>query len=173
MTKGDLWNLLPMDARMKRGWMTGRELRRYLEDELETVYSKTPLKLNGGWGPRASGMAFLFNARAPHGQRVVSIRINGRELEEGRRYMIAGCERDGEPLDVICRHCGTHDPQFLPLSIHEALERYLGAHPTIAPGRGGREIALDLPRTVFSQDAVLAGGDLSQAPMTPFGLPPG
>jgi sulfur-oxidizing protein SoxB len=173
MTKGDLWNLLPMDARMKRGWMTGKELRSYLEDELEMVYSQTPLKLNGGWGPRASGMAFVFNARATHGQRVVSIRINGRELEEGRRYMIAGCERDGEPLDVICRHRGTHDPQVLPLSVHEALERYLDGHPNIAPGRDGREIALDLPRTVFSQDAVLAGGDLSQAPTTPFGLPPG
>jgi hypothetical protein len=39
--------------------------------------------------------------------------------------------------------------------------------------RDGREIALDLPRTVFSQDAVLAGGDLSKAATTPFGLPRG
>jgi hypothetical protein len=41
----------------------------------------------------------------------------------------------------------------------------------IAPRREDREIALDLPRTVFSQDAALAGGDLSKAATTPAGLP--
>jgi 2',3'-cyclic-nucleotide 2'-phosphodiesterase (5'-nucleotidase family) len=35
ITEADLWNLLPMDARMKRGWITGKELRDYLEHELE------------------------------------------------------------------------------------------------------------------------------------------
>jgi hypothetical protein len=103
----------------------------------------------------------------------VSIRIKGREAEDDERYTIAGCEREGEPIDVICRHRGAHDPQILPLSIHEALKEYLKAHPVIAPRRDGRERALDLPATVFSQDAVLAGGDLNRAPTTPFGLPPG
>ena len=46
-------------------------------------------------------------------------------------------------------------------------------HPVIAPKRDGRERALDLPSAVFSQDAVLAGGDLNNAPTTPIGLPPG
>ena len=44
-------------------------------------------------------------------------------------------------------------------------------HPQIAPRRDGREVALDLPPMVFSQDAVLAGGEISRAPSTPFGLP--
>jgi 2',3'-cyclic-nucleotide 2'-phosphodiesterase (5'-nucleotidase family) len=173
ITEADLWNLLPMDARMKRGWITGKELRDYLERELEMMYSKTPFKLNGGWGPRASGMTIVFDALTGYGQRVVSIMIKGREAEDDGRYTIAGCEREGEPMDVICRHRGTHDPQILPLSIHEALKEYLKAHPVIAPRRDGRERALDLPATVFSQDAVLAGGDLNRAPTTPFGLPPG
>ncbi len=173
ITEADLWNLLPMDARMKRGWVTGKELRAYLETELEMVYSKSPFKLNGGWGPRASGMAIIFNAAADYGQRVVSMRINGREAEENGRYTIAGCEREGEPLDVICRHRGTHDAQVLPMSVHGALGEYLKAHPVVAPKRDGRERALDLPSAVFSQDAVLAGGDLNTAPTTPFGLPPG
>ena len=76
-------------------------------------------------------------------------------------------------MDVICRHAGTHDPQILPMSIHEALQTYLTAHRVIAPRRDGREAALDLPSRVFSQDAVLAGGDLTKAPTTPQGLPPG
>jgi S-sulfosulfanyl-L-cysteine sulfohydrolase len=173
VTQADLWNLLPMDARMKRGWVTGQELRDYLEHELELVYAKDPMRLNGGWGPRASGLRFVFDAHAGHGQRVVSIKVNGTEIKADGRYSIAGCEREGEPMDVICRHRGTHDAQVLPMSIHEALGDYFKTHPIIAPRRDGREIALDLPRAVFSQDAVLAGGDVDKAATTPHGLPRG
>jgi 2',3'-cyclic-nucleotide 2'-phosphodiesterase (5'-nucleotidase family) len=173
VTEADLWNLLPMDARIKTGWVTGAELKAYLEKELELVYSKNPWKLNGGWGPRASGMTIAFNALAGPGQRLVSVKIDGRDAEDTRHYTIAGCEREGEPLDVICRHPGTHDAQVLQTTVHGALENYLKTHPAIALRREGRETAMDLPPVVFSQDAVLAGGDLSTAPTTPSGLPRG
>jgi S-sulfosulfanyl-L-cysteine sulfohydrolase len=42
VTEADLWNFLPMDAQMKTGWVTGKELRNYLENELELVFSKDP-----------------------------------------------------------------------------------------------------------------------------------
>jgi len=173
ITEADLWNLLPMDARMKIGWVTGQELKAYLEDELELVFSKNPWKLNGGWGVRASGMTMAFHASAEPGRRLISVKVNGRDIEDRQRYTIAGCERDGEPVDVVCRHPGTHDAQVLTMTVHQALRQYLKAHPVIAPRREDREIAMDLPRTVFSQDAVLAGGDLSKAPTTPSGLPAG
>lgn len=173
LTEADLWNLLPMDARMKTGWITGQELKAHLERELELVFSKDPWKLNGGWGIRASGMTMVFKASAEPGRRLVSVQVNGRDVEDQRRYTIAGCERDGEPLDMVCRHRGTHEARVLPTTIHQALKQYLKAHPVIAPRRDGREIATDLPPIVFSQDAVLAGGDLSKAPTTPSGLPAG
>jgi 2',3'-cyclic-nucleotide 2'-phosphodiesterase (5'-nucleotidase family) len=173
ITEADLWNLLPMDARMKMGWITGQQLKAYLERELELVFSKDPWKLNGGWGVRASGMTMVFKASAEPGRRLVSVKVNGRDVEDQQRYTIAGCEREGEPLDLICRHPGTHDARVLPLTIHQALRRYLEAHRVIAPRRDQREIAIDLPRTVFSQDAALAGGDLSKAPTTPSGLSAG
>jgi 2',3'-cyclic-nucleotide 2'-phosphodiesterase (5'-nucleotidase family) len=169
ITEADLWNLLPMDLRMKAGWLTGRELKAYLETELEMVFSKNPWKLNGGWGVRASGMSMTFNARAEPGRRLVGLKVDGREVEDEQHYSIAGCEREGEPIDVVCRHAGTRDVHLLPMSVHQALRQYLKAHPAIAPRRDGREIALDLPRTVFSQDAVLAGGDPSAAPTSPSG----
>ena len=122
VTEADLWNLLPMDARIKTGWVTGKELKIYLENELELVYSRDPWKLNGGWGPRASGMAITFNALAKPGQRLVSVKIDGAEVEDTRRYTIAGCERDGEPMDVICRHAGTHDAQVLHTTVHGAMQ---------------------------------------------------
>jgi S-sulfosulfanyl-L-cysteine sulfohydrolase len=174
VTEADLWNFLPMDARMKTGWVTGKELRSYLENELELVFSKDPWKLSGGWGPRASGLAITFNALAEHGRRLVSVKVSGREIEDEQRFMIAGCVRGGEPVDVICRHSGTHDAHELPLTVHEAIKEFFRTVAVIAPQRNRRETALDLPSRVFSQDAVIStGGDLSGAPTTPSGLPRG
>ena len=173
VTEAGVWNLLPFDAPLKTGWVTGEELKAYLERELELVFSTNPWKLNGGWGVRASGMSMVFTVSAAPGRRLVSLKINGRDVQDDARYTIASCEREGEPMDVICRHPGTHEARVLPMTIHQALRQYLKAHPAIAPRREGREIATDLPRIVFSQDAVLAGGDLSMAPTTPSGLPAG
>jgi S-sulfosulfanyl-L-cysteine sulfohydrolase len=170
-TEADLWNLLPKDARMKAGWLTGKELKAYIENELELVFSSDPWKLNGGWGIRASGMMITFNARAEPGRRLIAVKVNGHDVEDEQRYTIAGCEREGEPMDVLCRHPGTHDPQILPLTVHQALKEYLKMHPVIAPQRDGREVALDLPAVVFSQDAVLAKGDPNTAPTAPSSLP--
>ena len=150
-----------------------QELRAYFENEFETVYSKNPWKHNGGWGARASGLTLTFKALADYGQRVVSIKLNGKEIEPDGQYTIAGCERPGEAIDMICRHPDTHEVTMLGQSVHEALALYLKSHPVIAPRRDGRERAIDLPDIVFSQDAVLAGGELSKAPTTPFGIPPG
>jgi 2',3'-cyclic-nucleotide 2'-phosphodiesterase (5'-nucleotidase family) len=173
VTEADLWNLLPFDAPLKAGWVTGDELKAYLERELELVFSTNPWKLNGGWGVRASGMSMVFTVSAAPGRRLVSLKIDGRDVQDDAHYTIASCEREGEPLDVICRHPGTHEARLLPITIHQALRQHLKAHAAIAPRREGREIATDLPRTAFSQDAVLAGGDLSKAPTTPSGLPAG
>jgi hypothetical protein len=140
---------------MKKGWATGKELRTYLEHELELVFSHDPWKLSGGWGPRHSGMSMIFSAYAPPGERLRELRIGGRPIDDGAKYSLAGCERDGEPLDVVCRMKNVHAPEVLPMSIHAALRAYLAKHPVIAPRREGRSIATDLPRTVFSQEALL------------------
>jgi sulfur-oxidizing protein SoxB len=158
ITEGDLWLLLPLDARMKKGWATGKELRTYLESELELVFSKDPWKLSGGWGPRASGLEMQFAALAAPGARLREVAIDGKPLEATAKYTLSGCERAGEPLDVVCRMRGTHDVEVLPLTVHQALRAYLKKHPVIAPTREGRATATDLPKTVFSQDAVLASG---------------
>ena len=57
---------------------------------------------------------------------------------------------------MVCRHKGTHDVRVLLQSIHEALDAYLAAHPTVSPVRDTRAVAVDLPRTVWSQDRVLS-----------------
>ncbi len=155
LTEGDLWLLLPLDARMKKGWATGKELKAYLESELELVFSRDPWKLSGGWGPRASGMTMSFAAAAPEGSRLRGLMIDGKPIADDTHVTMSGCERAGEPMDVLCRMRGVHDAAVLPSTVHQALRAYLKRHPIIAPIRDGRSKAVDLPAVVLSQDAEL------------------
>lgn len=156
LTEADFWTILPIDAHVKKGWVTGAELKAYLEGELELVFSKNPWKLSGGWGPRASGLEMTFEAYAGPGQRVREILVDGKPVSDKGRYSIAGCEREGEPMDVVCRHRGTRNVEYVHPSIHGLMHAYFDSHPVIEPRVSGRSHAIDLPAHVFSQDGILA-----------------
>ena len=81
ITEADLWSILPFDANLKSGRVTGTQMQAYLETEMELVYSKDPMKLSGGWGIRPSGMTIVFTAGAPAGSRIKDVKINGKEME--------------------------------------------------------------------------------------------
>lgn len=155
ITEADLWNILPFDAKIKAGRVSGKQLHAYLENEMELVYAKDPLKLSGGWGVRPSGMKILFTAGAPAGSRIKDVKINGKEMKPDGMYTIGGCEQEGEALDRICRLPGVSDAHYLPGTVHDALHAYLKAHSPIDPRREGRVRATDLPDTVWSQYGTL------------------
>lgn len=155
ITQADLWNILPLDAKIKAGRVTGKQLRPYLEHELELVYAKDPFQLSGGWGVRPSGMTILFTASAPEGSRLKDVKIDGKELQDSAWYTIGGCEQEGEAMDRICRLSGVSDARYIPGTIHSALVAYLKAHSPIDPKREGRVRATDLPATVWSQYGAL------------------
>jgi sulfur-oxidizing protein SoxB len=155
ITQEDLWNILPFDARLKSGRVSGKQMRAYLEREMELVYSKDPFKLSGGWGIRPSGLTILLTAGAPEGSRIKDVKIGGKALEENAWYTIGGCEQEGEALDRICRLSGVSDAHFIPGTIHGALLAYLEARSPIDAQREGRVRATDLPATVWSQYGVL------------------
>ena len=148
VTTGDLWNLLPMNARMKTGWVTGKELWDYLENELELIYAKDPMNLSGGWGPRASGLQMTYEVRASKGKRLREVLVAGKPIKEEQHYTVASCEREGEPLNIICRIKGVHDVKVLEPQLHDVLLAYLKAHPVISPRREGRAYATDLAPVV-------------------------
>ena len=114
ITEADLWNIIPFDAKLKAGRVSGKQMRPYLEHEMELVYSKDPLKLSGGRGIRPSGMTILFTAGAPYGSRIKDVKIGGKEIQADGSYTIGGCEQDGEALDRICRLSGVSDAALRP-----------------------------------------------------------
>ena len=141
--------MLPPDARLKAGKVTGLQIHKYLEHEMELVFSKEPFTLSGDWGPKPSGMNILFTAHTSPSKRIKAVKIGAADLDH-RVYTIGDCDREGEPMYVICRLQGVQDAAYVPGNIHTVLKSYLKAHFPTTPTREGRVRATDLPPVVWS-----------------------
>lgn len=155
VTEADLWNLVPFDARLKIGRITGARLLDFLEDQLELVFAKDPLTLSGGWGPRPSGLTVEFMARETHGKRLQRITVAGDSLNPAQAYSIGGWELEGEPLSTVSRISNVQEARYTGATLHEALRAYLQRHSPLQDRREGRIRAYDLPSPLWSQYCAL------------------
>ena len=151
ITNEYVWSMLPVDSVLKTGVVTGQQIRDWLENELENAFAKDPAKRFGGWFVRFKGLTVTFTARNRQGKRVRAATINGEPLALDRRYTMLGCEREGDPDNIICRLPNVADPRRLDVSIHDVLTDYLLTHSPVAPMIEGRALATDVPATLLSQ----------------------
>lgn len=151
----DLWNILPLDANLKVGTVTGQQLWDYLEREMELVFSKHPSKLSGGWGPRPAGLKIKFEAGAPEGSRIKEVFVANKPLDLKKEYSLGGCDRDGEPLEMVCRVKEVKNARIVQGTAHSALRNYIKKYSPLDLKRDGRVRATDLPDKVWSQYGLL------------------
>lgn len=151
ITRGDLWNMLPVNEKVKIGKASGQQIKDWLEKELHNVFAENPTERFGGWVVRFSGMELKFNANAPKGERVSEVIIQGEPMELDKLYKMSACRREGEPLSTLCRMPGTVETEVMDYTVHDLIAEYLAVHDTIAPVRDGRAQALDLGDNVLSQ----------------------
>jgi hypothetical protein len=100
---------------------------------------------------RFKGLALTFTAGNRQGERVRAVRVSGEPLANDRRYTMLGCERDGDPDDIVCRLPNVANARRLDVSIHDVLTEYLSTHSPVAPVIEGRAVATDAPATLLSQ----------------------
>ncbi|MBL7888921.1 MAG: 5'-nucleotidase C-terminal domain-containing protein [Bacteroidia bacterium] len=151
ITKEFLWNMLPVNSNVKTGTVNGKQLFDWLEKELHNAFAKDPSKRFGGWFVRFSGMEVNFTISQELGKRVNSVKINGEALDQNKEYNVIACEREGDPLDTLCRIEKVKDPKILTSTLHEIIEEYLKVHSPIAPKIEGRATATDEPQTLLTQ----------------------
>lgn len=150
VTVEDLYNIFPMDAQIKVGVLTGKQLREFWERSLEEVFGKDPYGQRGGWGPRVSGMEVRIRLGAPRGQRVVWMKVGGKEVRDDDRFTVASCDRPGDTADVLCRFPGAADTRILDVTIQQAMLSYFKRHRPVSPAEG-RVTAEDVNGKVWSQ----------------------
>lgn len=151
ITENDLWNYYPINSRLKTGKVTGNQLHKFFERELENVFSKNTKRLFGGWVPRTSGLTFDFHANKPEGQRIGNMKVNGISIEANRAYTLTSCEREGDLDSTVCRMRDVMDVKLLAIDAHQAVRNYLKAHSPISMGQPRRVVSLDISPAVRSQ----------------------
>ncbi|MFC3809928.1 bifunctional metallophosphatase/5'-nucleotidase [Lacihabitans lacunae] len=151
ITEGYLYDMLPIDALVRTGEVTGEQILAWLERELENVFAKEAAKRFGGWLIRFKGMEIAFKAFAPEGEKLQKATINGQPIDINRTYTIAACEREGDPEDVICRLKGVKNPNSLDFTLHQAVTDYLKEFSPVNPAPRQSAKILDGPQTLLSQ----------------------
>ncbi|TYP77334.1 bifunctional metallophosphatase/5'-nucleotidase [Aquimarina intermedia] len=138
ITRANLWNLLPVNEKLKTGKATGQQIKNWLEKEMHNAFSQNPTERFGGWLVRFSGMKVNFNSKNKMGKRISSITVNGEPMQEDEYYTISACVRPGDPLDNLCRMPNVKDIEVKKYTIHEVVEEYLKKHSPVSPTLEGR-----------------------------------
>jgi len=151
ITNGFLYDMLPVDSIVRTAEVTGLQLKQWLETELNNVFAKDASQRLGGWMVKFKGMKVEFYAFRNRGERVSSILIGGKPVEDSSVYKVSACEREGDPVDTLCRIRGVRHPVNTKFTMHSVLKEYLAAHSPVSPNVEASAKALDAPPTLLSQ----------------------
>lgn len=151
ITEGFIFDMLPVDATVRMGKVTGEELLKWLEKELNNVFAKDASKRFGGWVVKFRGMEVEFNAFGEQGKRVQKASVAGKPLDPASTYTVAACERDGDPETMVCRIPNVNEVKRLPYSLHPIIKEYLAVHSPVSPLPHGAARILDAPPTLLTQ----------------------
>ena len=151
ITNGFIFDMLPVDSHIRTGKVTGKQLKEWLEKELNNVFAKDASKRFGGWVTKFNGMVVRFRAFGEEGKRVDTITVKGIPIQNEQVYSICACERDGDPADMICRIKNVLEPQNMDYTLHENMRAYLKENSPVTPTISHSAIALDAPETLLTQ----------------------
>lgn len=151
VTEGYIFDMLPVDSTVRTGKVTGKQIREWLEKELNNVFAENAAERLGGWVIKFNGMQISFKAFAEKGKRVQEVTVAGQPLDLARVYSICACERDGDPADMLCRMKGVQDAQNTTHTLHEVMRSYLQANSPVTPTPPLAAKILDAPQTILSQ----------------------
>ena len=151
ITNDSIWSMIPVDSDAKYGEATGQQLWDWLEQELHNVFATDPAKRFGGWVVRFKGMTANFTMRNEKGKRVNWVKIDKKPIDLTKTYLIAACEREGDPDDTLCRLEKVTNPRRANATMHNILREYFGVFSPVAPKVEGRITATDAPQDLLSQ----------------------
>ena len=151
ITEGFLFDMLPVDSRVRMGKISGKLLKEWLEKELNNVFAKEASQRLGGWIVKFKGMKVVFHAFADKGKRIQSITVNDKPLQPETSYTICACEREGDPPNMLCRLVNVSEPKNTPYQLHQVVKEYLQAHSPVSPIPEQNAVVLDAPQTLLTQ----------------------
>lgn len=131
VTENDLFNIIPMETPISTVELSGREIIKMLEDNLENTFSSDPWHQKGGYTKRCLGLTAYIKIENPARTRIQKLYIGNEEVSLDKIYLSAYLTMQGVP------------PQFgrnrkdLPVTAHQAMTNYLKNGQSIAAELGG------------------------------------
>ena len=151
ITNGFIFDMLPVDSTIRTAKTSGKQIKNWLEKELNNVFAKDASKRFGGWVVKFKGMEITFNAFGETGKRVQTVSVNGTPIDDSKLYSILACEREGDPVDMLCRMKGVVDPKNTTSTLHSVMIDYLKNNSPVTPIPAKSAKALDAPDTLLTQ----------------------
>jgi hypothetical protein len=146
---------VPVDSVLKTGLVAGRQILDWIEGDLENAFAKDATRRFGGWFVRYKGLFVRLTIGNPMGRRVQQVAVRGEPLVEDKRYTVLGCEREGDPDDIVCRIPGVQNPRRQGVIVHQVVTEYLTLHSPVAPILEGRAVATDAPQVQLTTSSRL------------------
>lgn len=93
--------------------MTGEQIKTVLEDVCDNLFNPDPYYQQGGDMVRVGGLEYTCEPNAAMGSRIQDMRLDGKLLDAGKTYKVAGWapvseaarDKGGEPIwDLVARH---------------------------------------------------------------------
>ena len=104
LRRRDLYRIVPMDPMIMTAELTGEEMIKLLEDNLESTFSAAPFKQMGGYIKRNAGLRVYFKLENPYGQRIQRVFAGDEEVDPGKTYRVAYVTPQAVPRKVGRKH---------------------------------------------------------------------
>jgi 2',3'-cyclic-nucleotide 2'-phosphodiesterase (5'-nucleotidase family) len=129
ITVNDLYNLAPMNPEIMTVQLTGGDIWKMIEQNLERTFCRDAFGQMGGYVKRCAGMTTFFKVENPAGSRVQSIFVGDSPIDLARTYHAAYITVQAVPDSFGTNrvHTGIH--------LIDALEQFL-EHNAPSPLRG-------------------------------------
>ena len=119
ITRWDLFNIIPMNPEVSTVELTGEEIIKMLEENLERTFSVEPMKQMGGYIKRCLGISVKMRIENPNKHRIQQIFIGDESLIKDKVYKAAFVTMQGVPEKL------GKNRQNMSVKAVEAMESYL------------------------------------------------
>ena len=119
ITKWDLYNIIPMNPVVSTVELSGEEIIKMLEENLERTFSSEAFKQMGGHVKRCFGISVKMRIENPKGHRIQQIFIGKEPLVKNKIYKAAFVTSQGVPEKL------GNNRKDLEIKAVEAIEKYL------------------------------------------------
>lgn len=125
LTEMDVWNIVPANPPVSVVTLTGAELHRLIEQNLEATFACDAWQQRGGYVKRCRGLELALKPENPPEHRIQEIRIAGSRLRAGASYRAAFLGEQAVPLGV-----GT-DRRAIGVRAVDALRRHVRSRDVV------------------------------------------